>query len=65
MMLGGVLGPVGVILLVVVFLVLFISALILILKNEKGWQQIVWIIIILILPIVGAGIYLLKHAIER
>ncbi len=65
MIMGGLLGPVQVIVLTLIFLVLFISALVLIIKNERDSLKVVWIILIIILPILGSLIYILKHLLTR
>jgi len=65
MIMGGLLGPVHIIVLTVIFLILFISALVLIIKNERGGLKVVWIILIIILPILGSLIYILNHLLTR
>lgn len=65
MIMGGLLGPGHVIVLTVVFLVLFISSLVLIIKNEDEILKVVWIILIIILPVLGSMIYILKHMLTR
>mgnify|MGYP006288807715 CR=1 FL=1 len=62
---GGIVGPAGMLLVGIVFLVLFIIALILILKNEKDAALPLWILVILLIPILGAVIYLIKYAMDR
>ena len=44
----------------VLFLVLFLTALFLLGKQEKGTSYFIWLIIILIFPIAGPLAYLLK-----
>ncbi len=58
-------GPFGILTGGIVFLVLFIIALILILKHEKDAAKPLWILVILLVPIVGALVYLLKYAMDR
>jgi len=62
---SGLAGPFGILSAGILFLALFIIALILILKNEKEAAKPLWILVILLVPIVGALIYLLKHAMYR
>lgn len=62
---GGIVGPTGILLVGIIFLVLFIIALILILKNEKDAALPIWILVILLVPIVGAVIYLIKYAMDQ
>ena len=62
---GGIIGPPGIMTAGIIFLALFITALILILKNEKDSAKPLWILVILLVPIVGALIYLLKYGMDR
>lgn len=62
---GGIVGPAGILLVGIIFLVLFIIALILILKNEKDAALPIWILVILLVPIVGAVIYLIKYGMDQ
>jgi uncharacterized membrane protein YhaH (DUF805 family) len=65
MIMGGLLGPVQVIILTIIFLVLFITSLVLIIKNERDILKVVWIILIIILPILGSLIYILKYLLTK
>ena len=58
---GGMIGPIGVIILGIIYLILIIAAIYFILKEETNLARAVWIIIVLIFPIVGALIYIAKH----
>ena len=62
---GGLLGPIHVIVLTIIFLALFITALVLIIKNEKNSLKLIWIILIIILPVLGSLIYIFKHLFTR
>lgn len=54
-------GPMGVLVLGALYLGLLLSALYLILKNEKGLMLAFWLIVVLALPFVGSLLYLAKH----
>ncbi len=57
------LGPIAVLIIGALYLGLLISALYLILKNEKGLMLAFWLIVILAVPFVGSLLYLAKHLI--
>jgi len=59
-MLSGILTPVHVLILLALHLVLFVASLVLILKHERGYLQMLWIALVLIFPVLGALIYLVR-----
>lgn len=61
----GILGPIGVLSIISSYLLITIPSLILILKNEKGLGMFLWLLLILFLPFLGGGIYLLKYFLNR
>ena len=64
-MLSGILTPVHVVILLALHLVLFVASLVLILKHEKGSIQLLWIALVLIFPVFGALIYLVRFFMQR
>jgi len=62
---SGLIGPVQVIILSIIFLVLFITALVLILKKERDYLKIIWIVLIIIFPIIGSIIYILYYLLSK
>ncbi len=62
---GGMFGPFATLTGGIVFLALFIIALVLILKNEQDAAKPLWILVIVFVPILGALIYLLKYAMDK
>jgi hypothetical protein len=57
----GIIGPFGIIFLVISYLLITIYAIVLILKNEKKLELFLWLLIIFFIPILGSIIYILKH----
>ena len=62
---SGILSPIHVFILLMLSLILFVTALVLILKHEKGYLQILWIALALIYPVLGALIYLARFFMHR
>jgi predicted membrane channel-forming protein YqfA (hemolysin III family) len=62
---SGILSPIHVFILLALHLILFVTALVLILKHEKGYLQLLWIILTLVFPVLGALIYLLRFFVQR
>lgn len=61
----GLVGPTRIIIGTIIYLLLTISSLYLILKNEKKLFIFFWILLILFIPFLGSIIYLFKHFINR
>jgi uncharacterized BrkB/YihY/UPF0761 family membrane protein len=64
-MILGIIGPTGVIAAVAIIVTLIVIALLKILKNEKGWWKLVWILIVLSIPFVGALVYLIYSSLKQ
>jgi hypothetical protein len=61
----GMIGPIGVLAIIVSYFLITITALILILKKEKGLEIFLWLLIIFLLPYLGGLVYLLKNFLNR
>lgn len=57
----GMIGPIEKVVFSILLSALFIYTLYLIIKNEAGANVFAWILAVLVLPILGSGIYLWKH----
>jgi hypothetical protein len=57
-----IIGPYGIIILGIIILTLFIIALRLILKNEKGINQHLWILFLIIFPVIGSLVAIIKYS---
>lgn len=62
---GGIIGPVGIIVLLVVYLLLTAVAVIQVFRNEKGLVMFIWLAIIFMVPFLGPVLYIAKYLIER
>ncbi len=49
----------------VILAILYVYAIYLAAKNETGFGRITWILIILLFPFIGAGIYLVVHYVNN
>ena len=49
------------IVILIVYIILIVFAIALILKNEKKYQRILWLIVVILFPYIGSVIYLLKY----
>ncbi len=61
----GIVGPIGVLTFIISYLLITITSLVFILKNEKGLDMFLWLLVIFMLPFLGGGIYILKHFLSR
>lgn len=61
----GILGPVGVIITSIVYFGITLSALYLILKNEKKNSFFLWLFLLFFVPFLGAVIYILRFLINK
>ena len=57
----GVIGPIEVIILGIIYFSITITALYLVIRKEKSLAVFVWILAILIFPLLGSIIYLIKY----
>lgn len=57
----GMIGSIEKVIFSILLSALFIYTLYLIIKNESGANVFAWILAVLVLPILGSGIYLWKH----
>jgi len=62
---SGILSPIHVFILLMLYFILFVTALVLILKHEKGYMQVLWVAVALIFPVFGALIYLARFFMHR
>lgn len=65
MILLGILSPTGLVLLIIVYLLVLISSLFFVFKNENGLIMFIWLIAILFFPLIGGLIYLFKYFITQ
>jgi hypothetical protein len=63
--LGGIIGPIGVLVLGICYALLTIISLYLVVKSEKSLSLFLWILLILVFPIIGSLIYLARHSILK
>lgn len=57
-----VISPIEIVVAIAVLLLMFVAALFLSAKREKGWKFFVWFLIILFLPVIGPISYLIYYA---
>lgn len=65
MIANGIIGPFGKILLGVVYLLITIYSIYLVIKNEKSYRVLLWVIFILFFPVIGGLIYIFKRLIIK
>lgn len=58
---GGIIGPTGVVILITLYALLFLSSMYLVVKHEKSLSLFLWILVILIFPFIGSLIYLGRY----
>jgi hypothetical protein len=61
----GIIGPLEIIGLLIIYFLVTISSLYLVVKNEKSLFIFFWILIIIFIPIFGSIIYIGKHFIHN
>ncbi len=61
----GIIGPTGVMALSIVYVLITLTALYFVIKNEKSTSLFIWILLILFFPVVGGFIYLAKHFLNK
>ena len=61
---AAILSPIHLLIIIVLYLVVLIASIYLILKNEKGYLTILWIVIVLAFPFIGSIIYLAKSLVS-
>lgn len=61
----GIIGPIGIIILGIFYIMLTLSSLYLVVKNEKSLFVFFWILAILFFPYIGSTIYLGKYFISK
>lgn len=59
--LGGIIGPTGVLILGICYVLLTITALYLVVKREKSLSLFLWILLILVFPFIGSLIYMGRY----
>lgn len=62
---GGIISPIGILFLIIVYLALFISSLLLILKNEDGFLKLLWVVVVFLFPFIGSIIYIASFFISK
>jgi hypothetical protein len=62
---GGIISPVELLLIIAFYLALVITAIYLVMKNERNYHQPLWVMIILLFPFFGSLIYLARHFLTR
>jgi len=65
MIINGILGPFGRLTLITIYFLVLITSIYLILKKEKSYRQIIWLLISLFIPLIGGIIYIIKYFIEK
>lgn len=60
-MILGILGPLGIITIAVVYLAVFIYACYLVVRRERGITLLAWLAAILLLPFVGGALYIIRY----
>lgn len=61
----GIIEPLDIVIFGILYLVTFLGALYLILKNEKSLFLFFWILTILFIPLFGSVFYLMKHLLNK
>lgn len=61
----AIIGPMGIIGLLLTYFSLLVLSLFLVLKNEKSLFLFAWIILIIFFPFLGSLLYVAKHLINR
>ncbi|HMO31777.1 MAG TPA: hypothetical protein PKE63_08745 [Lacibacter sp.] len=49
----GIIGPVGITLLVLLYGIIVFYSLFLLFRNEKGWPALLWTLVVLAVPVLG------------
>jgi hypothetical protein len=62
---GGIVGPFGVLILIILLISLLITSIYYIIKTEKDPYRIIWILVVLFLPFIGSIIYLASYSIKK
>ncbi|MFW5759659.1 MAG: PLDc N-terminal domain-containing protein [Cyclobacteriaceae bacterium] len=59
-----ILGPFGVIFILLIYLSLTLSALFIMFKKEQSYELFLWFLVIVFLPFIGSLLYLFKHIVN-
>ena len=60
----GIIGPIGIIGISLLYIVITLFSLNYLMKNEKGLQLLIWLLLILFVPFIGPLIYLSNYFIK-
>ena len=61
----GIIGPIGILTLLITYATITLSSIYFVVKNEKSLFLFIWLLFILFIPFIGGGIYLIKHFANR
>jgi hypothetical protein len=62
---GGIIGPIGILVILFVYLALTVISVIQTFRNEKGLALFIWLAVIFMVPFLGAILYITKYLVLR